>query len=164
VASGAKRSNIITCAAGEHLVAAGLSGLGFAVGMPRAGLQGFDLLVSTPKPGDTWTIQVKTSSSAVRHGSRGYFWEWPVGKHAADERSPSLWYVFVDLQGWPEQEKSTPTLYLLPSKVVAGWTRSILRKKWSRLWLRLGEKRTSRYPLADHYRVDWVGLKQRLEK
>lgn len=162
------RTTALTGAVGEHLVAAGLSGLGFVVGVPRSGSPAFDLLVGDSNWEHTWAIQVKTSTDAHRPRVKRpdtAFWEWDIGWSAPDYVRKSLWYVLVDLRGWPNPGDKMPELYAMHSEVVAEWTQRIKDRKWSRALIRLAEvpgADANLYLGAADYRVGWTALAERL--
>ena len=82
-------SKQITGMRGVYVVAAELSRLGFVVAPTSRGARGTDLLVTDENGTRAYTVQVKTKT-----GGAGY---WLVGKEALSVPSPSLIYVFVEL-------------------------------------------------------------------
>lgn len=122
----AKTDTAITGACGEHFVAAYLSGHKLIVAMPRAGIRGSDLFVSSVKNGPAIRVQVKTGTQCRRKDPQeGEILLWYASRSAVDQINDYLWYAFVWLNGWPEAE-APPQLFIVPSTLVAARVRSCL--------------------------------------
>lgn len=113
-----KAATAIIGACGEHYVASYLSGLNLIVAMPRAGIPGFDLIVSNEKGGISIRMQVKTGTQATRN-VKGYgkIYLWSTSYSVIERDDPFLWYAFVWLNKWPEEGK-IPEIFFVPSNVV----------------------------------------------
>lgn len=113
-------SKINVGAAGEHLVAALLSALGYHVALVRGGTKAIDVLISDPAGRWALPVQVKTASWArrdhkrVKHKDR---WEWQVGVQAHNNVDDRVIYAFVDMAGWPASGQS-PTVFWVPGHEV----------------------------------------------
>lgn len=152
-----KHANL-TGAAGEYFVAYKLSAMGYIVGIPRAGSPGVDLIVTHPTIRRTVTIQVKTSTYALRELKREkrHRWEWPVSGKCANNFADSFFYVFVDLShfsgagGYP-----APKCFIVESSIVARyeglmWSMPQFRiemedssdflEEWDKLKIALGDR------------------------
>jgi len=90
---------------------------------------------------------VKSSSDAFRgrKNEAASYWEWQVAEKLADLVQSRLWFVFVDLCGWPTAKKDTgefwtPEALVVPAEDVVRtiqrvrdeeWTRCLFRVAWS---------------------------------
>jgi hypothetical protein len=114
----------IVGACGEYYVASYLSGFSLLVAMPRAGIPGSDLYVSTIKDGPAIRIQVKTGTKSTRKDRQeGPIYLWHASFKAIDRVNDSLWYAYVWLNGWPDETKQ-PELFFIPSRVVSDCLKS----------------------------------------
>ena len=105
MSSAEKLPPVIIGACGEHYVASLLSGSGLVVAMPRAGIPGCDLLVSTAKAGRALRVQVKTGTQASKTTrEEGKIYLWATGYAAIDRDDRYLWYAYVWLKEWPREE------------------------------------------------------------
>ena len=121
-------SSAIKGATGEFYVAAYLSALNLVVALPRGGVPSSDLLVTTPNGGKTITLQIKTASQPTNsHRRYGDYLTWAVSTKSRAINCESHWYVFVDLQDWPNG-KYHPELYFVPSCDVA----ESLKTEWNK--------------------------------
>lgn len=128
-------------ACGEHYVAAYLSGQQLIVAMPRAGVPGFDMLVSTEKGGHAIRVQVKTGTQATRKTKdEGDIYLWSTSYSAIDRDDKFLWYAYVWLNDWPSKEK-LPEIFFVPSKVVVDCMKECKdnNESWPYFWMRVGE-------------------------
>ena len=131
-----KPSTAIKGACGEHYVAAYLSGFDLIIAVPRAGIPGFDLLVSSDKGGHVIRLQVKTGAKykGKYEGREIYLWRT---SYAAIERSDDefLWYAYVGLNGWPSKE-NLPEVFFIPNKdVVACLKECKAGNDWPCFWM-----------------------------
>jgi hypothetical protein len=113
-------------ACGEHYVAALLSGLGLIVALPRGGVPTADLVVSDTYCESSVAVQVKTGTNPWnpnRKDPQGSYFAWETGAKVIGRVSPSFWYAFVSLNGWPESERS-PQVFFVPSQEVSSVVRS----------------------------------------
>lgn len=92
--------------AGVFYVAAELAKRDFVVAPTSRSARGPDILVASPM-GRTYAIQVKTSR--VKQN------DWRLNEHVDEDVSPSLFYVFVILEG----EDGSPDFFIVPSKIVS---------------------------------------------
>jgi len=113
-----KSTTAIIGACGEHYVASYLSGLNLIVAMPRAGIPGFDMIVSNEKGGNSIRMQVKTGTQATRKTKEdGKIYLWSTSYKAIERDDPYLWYAYVWLNNWPDGDK-LPEVFFVPSNVV----------------------------------------------
>jgi hypothetical protein len=113
-----KTTTAIIGACGEHYVAAYLSGHGLIVAMPRAGIPGFDLIVSNEKGGHSIRVQVKTGTQATRKTTdEGDIYLWSTSYAAIELDDNYLWYAYVCLKGWPQKD-NLPEVFFVPSNYV----------------------------------------------
>ena len=98
---------ILTGIAGQHYVAAELCRRGWVATITLRNTRGIDVLASRPDVKRVVGIQVKTGQDKGR--------QWPLNAKAEKLASPTLFYVFVKLNG----PKGNPTFHVVPSKVVA---------------------------------------------
>lgn len=134
-----KPATAIIGACGEHYVAAYLSGVQLIVAMPRAGIPGFDMLVSNEKSGNALRLQVKTGTQAIRKTrEEGIIYLWSTSYAAIERNDKNLWYAYVWLNGWPEGEK-LPEVFFVPSRVVVDCMKECREnnESWPYFWMRL---------------------------
>ena len=91
---------------GVFLVAAELAARGYVVSTTSRNAMGADLLVADERCDNAFSIQVKTNGKPASF--------WLVGEKAAHVRSPSHFYVLVNLRGDGAHE-----YFVVPSAVVA---------------------------------------------
>lgn len=91
---------------GVYLVAAELSRLGFIVSPTSRSAAGADLLVTDQKCRKAWSVQVKTNRKSANY--------WLLGAHAAQLKSDSHIYVFVNIG-----KQDRPEYIVVPSSHVA---------------------------------------------
>lgn len=128
-------------ACGEHYVAACLSGHGFVVAMPRAGVPGCDMFVGQEKGGKAVRIQVKTGTKATKvTREEGKIYLWSTSYSALNRNTDDLWYAFVWLNDWPHIEHQ-PEVFFVPAKRVLSYLRSALKikDKWPYFWMKAKE-------------------------
>lgn len=114
-----KISSAIKGAIGEFYVASYLSAMGLIVALPRAGVPGSDLLVTTADGHKTISLQIKTSLYPLHKSTKdGNHWAWNVSAKARNGGSHLHWYVFVNGYNWPTY-RDAPDLYFVPSEEVA---------------------------------------------
>ncbi|MDR0967736.1 MAG: hypothetical protein LBL75_02805 [Rickettsiales bacterium] len=90
--------------AGEHLVIAKLSELGFVVSNTEKNTEAIDVLACYPETMKTFAIQVKTTSNQK---------DWLLGKKNENLIHKNFFYVFVKIT------KTIPEFYVVPSSIVA---------------------------------------------
>src|SRR5262249_32240567 len=103
-------SKILTGIAGEYLVAAELSRLGYVASLTLRNTRGIDILASNKDATKSVGIQVKTSQRATA--------DWVLSKKAEQDVAENLFYVFVSL---PPQAPAT--FHIVPREVVAQYIR-----------------------------------------
>lgn len=134
-----KTTTAIIGACGEHYVAAYLSGFNLIVAMPRAGIPGFDMLVSNEKSGHAIRVQVKTGTQATRKTKEeGNIYLWSTSYAVIDRDDKYLWYAYIWLNNWPLEENNLPEVYFVPSKVVVECMKECKENNetWPYFWLR----------------------------
>jgi hypothetical protein len=104
-------SKILSGVAGQFFVAAELSRRGYIATLTLRNTRGVDMLVAAADASASVGIQVKTNQ-----GSRK---EWLMDKKAEESAMENLLYIFVNLNG----TTGTPTYHVVPSQVVADYTR-----------------------------------------
>lgn len=112
-----KLPSILVGVAGEYFAAGELSRRGFIASITLRNSKGVDILASNQEATRQVGIQVKTN----RHDKP----EWMLSQKAESYYADNLFYVFVTLKG----DHLRPDCYVVPSKVVAEYTRS-KHKEW----------------------------------
>src|SRR6056297_2957897 len=112
-------SHQLTGISGVHFVASRLSYLGFHAVPTTRNAKGPDLLVSSLDGSKLVSIQVKTTSSALREKGRGknraaHHFEWDIGWSSARENHTLLLFALVDLKSF----SSMPDIFIVPSSVI----------------------------------------------
>jgi len=136
-----KSTTAIIGACGEHYVAAYLSASNLIVAMPRAGIPGFDMLVSNEKGGHAIRVQVKTGTQATKKDKDvGPIYLWSTSYAAIERNDPYLWYAYVWLNSWPNESKQ-PEIFFVPSRVVVDCMKECKEnnESWPYFWLRVDE-------------------------
>ena len=125
---------------GVFLVAAELAARGLVVSPTSRSAMGADLLVTDPLCAHAFSVQVKTNAKPASF--------WLVGEKAQHLKSPSHYYVFVNLR--PSDGRHE--YFVVPSKVVAAKTKVKPRKNstWYGFYKRDAEK----------YRDAWKTLEE----
>ncbi len=120
----------------NHYVAAYLSGSNLLVAMPRAGVPGSDMFVSSVMNGPALRIQVKTGTQAfAKTKADGEIYLWRAAEKQASQASEFLWYAFVSLNGWPGKQEQ-PKLFFVPSAIVANCVQSCIDLgEWLCFWM-----------------------------
>lgn len=96
--------------AGEYFVAAELSRRGYLASITLRNTRGIDVLVTNADASKSAGIQVKTNQNSIK--------KWILNIKAENLFSETLYYVFVDLNGY-----DLPTFHVVPSVTVAGYCR-----------------------------------------
>lgn len=127
------QSTQLTGVAGVHFVAARLSFLGFHAVPTTRNVRGPDLLVGSIDGSKTVSMQVKTTSWAVRTRGRGsdkkpHHYEWDIGWGSAAEKHPNLFFSLVDLKEFSE----IPDVFIVPSSVIHEYFEGGDPKIWRR--------------------------------
>ncbi len=128
-------------ACGEHYVAAYLSGSNLIVAMPRAGIPGFDMLVSNEKGGHAIRVQVKTGTQATKKDKyEGPIYLWSTSYSAIERDDEYLWYAYVWLNKWPnenEHPEKHPEVFFVPSSKVIDVMKECKENNetWPYFWL-----------------------------
>ncbi len=133
-----KPSTAIIGACGEHYIAAYLSGFKLIVAMPRGGIPGSDLFVTNEKGGQAIRVQVKTGTQATRNTKdEGEIYLWATSYAAIERDDKHLWYAYVWLNGWPNEE-NLPEVFFVPSKVVVKCMKGCREDNdtWPYFWMR----------------------------
>lgn len=100
---------------GEYLVCGELNKIGIIASLTIKNTKGIDILASNSDASKSAGIQVKTTIWA-----RQEYPSWVLREKADDYISDNLFYIFVLLK----EGKERPDFYIVPSKVVAGHTKS----------------------------------------
>jgi hypothetical protein len=103
--------------AGEFSVLSQLALRGFDANLTLGNTKGVDILVSDPKSGGMYRVEVKTTTKGPwRSRFWGYHLGWTMNKSHETALDPLLFYCFVKLA--PTRDDST-RFFIVPSKVVA---------------------------------------------
>jgi hypothetical protein len=132
-----KKATAVIGACGEHYIAAYLSGHNLIVAMPRAGIPGFDLIVSREKEGHAIRVQVKTGTQSTRKTrNEGDMYLWPTSYSAIEHDDRYLWYAFVWLNNWPK-DQNLPEIFFIPSNVVVNVMKACRAENdsWPCFWI-----------------------------
>jgi hypothetical protein len=114
----AKSSTAILAACGEHYVAAFLSRFDLIVALPRAGVPGCDLLVANERGRNPISIQVKTGTQSTRKDKlEGPIYLWYTSFTAIERVEENLWYAYVWINNWPNDDKKQPEIFFVPSEL-----------------------------------------------
>ena len=142
----AKRTaSAIVGASGEHYVAGYLSGLGLIVAMPRAGIPGCDLLVSSDRNGRALRLQVKTGRQATRKTRDvGPIYLWETSYSTIDRNDKHLWYAYIYLNGWPAGG-NLPEVFFVPSSIVVTCMKQCRANKETRPFFWMLAKDATKY-------------------
>lgn len=139
--------SILVGASGVSFVAAELSRRGYVASVTLRNTRGIDILASNAKATRSVGIQVKTTRRKQKN--------WMLDQKAEEEKSKSLFYIFVNLNGVHQ----LPEYHVVPSTVVAHYI-----TKHHREWLatpnRVGkphrDQRLRRFSdLTNKYRDRW---------
>ena len=139
--------------AGEFAVLSQLALHGYDANMTLGHTKGIDILVHSPKKGELYKLEVKTTSRNNRasvskvHGR--IINNWMMNQKHESINDPTLFYCFVSIP----QDSSAFKFYIVPSKVVARYV-----AEEHRLWLREKKKEGKRVKDTD-MRVFRIGLK-----
>jgi hypothetical protein len=141
-------------AAGVHYVAAKLNALGFHAAPTIRNVPGVDLFIGTPDGRKSIAIQVKTAKWASRpykaQGEEIKEYQW--ANKFVENHAPDFFYAFVNLNDFAEpKHPGTPEVYLVPSSVVAGWYKSVKKKKTEWKWARFHPIRSFIQPYRDDF-------------
>ncbi len=133
-------ASTIVGACGEFYVASYLSGLGLITALPRSGVPGCDLLVTSKEGGYAIRIVVKTSNQPIKKDKKlGKIHLWSTSASALKLNDQHLWYAYVWLNDWPEKENNTPEIFFVPSGFVVERLAGDLTTKWPFFWLNVDE-------------------------
>ena len=133
-----KTTTAIIGACGEHYVAAYLSGHKLIVAMPRAGIPGFDLIVSNEKGGHPIRVQVKTGTQSTRKNKiEGDIYLWSTSYEVIERNDKYLWYAYLWLNGWPNSG-NLPEVFFVPSNFVVEVMKECKEnhESWPYFWMR----------------------------
>ena len=120
-------SSILVGVSGEYFVAAELSRRGYVASITLRNTRGMDVLATNADASHSVGISVKTN-----RGSRK---DWILNVRAETYHSPTLFYVFVNLNGPNER----PAFHVVPSRKVARFF-SASHRKWLATPNRAGAK------------------------
>jgi len=112
-----KNNKILIGIAGEYLVAAELSKLGYIASITLRNTKGVDIVCFDSEVKRVIGIQVKTNQGLQK--------EWILNKKVEEFYSDNLFYVFVNLNN----NERNPDFFIVPIKKVAEYCR-IDHKKW----------------------------------
>ena len=116
------RNSQLTGVAGVHFVASYISYLGLHAVPTVRNVAGPDLLVSSTDGATSLTLQVKTTSWAMRTRGRGenkrpHHYEWDIGWKSARMNFANLFFALVDLREF----ECLPDVFIVPSKIIADY-------------------------------------------
>lgn len=148
----------LVAAAGEHFVAYRLSAMGYPVALTRGGSPTVDLMVGDLAGHAAISLQVKTSSQALRQFARkpeNNRWEWDIGQRAVTLRGKSIFYAFVDLKGDHRAPGVSPDIFIVPSLVVADKTKDMNPRRLM-FWIMYSDK--------DQYMEAWQYIFKQIQE
>ncbi len=118
--------------AGEFAVLSQLALRGYDANLTLGNTKGVDILVSDPKSGKMFRVEVKTSFASKPSHSKlfGHIFTWIMGEKHETTIDPNLFYCFVNI----EKEAKSFRFFLVPSKLVAEHVRDS-----HQYWLKQGE-------------------------
>jgi hypothetical protein len=145
----ARAMSAIVGACGEHYVAAYLSGFELIVALPRAGVPGCDLLVTSKTSGPAIRLQVKTGTEPrVTAKPLGKIYRWSTSCSVIGLNDEHLWYAYVALYGWPQKKlilkgwpetDGAPEVFFVPASFVVERMKGETEASWSYFWLTFDE-------------------------
>lgn len=139
-------------ACGEHYVSALLSSLGLVVALPRAGVPSTDLIVTNESSERAVSIQVKTGTNPLneyKRKSEKNYYAWDTSEKVINLTSPSLWYAYVNLNGWPLTPGKSPEVFFVTSAKVSKVVADEKKSGASRLFFWLNTKEAENYAGAN---------------
>lgn len=127
------RSSQMTGVAGVHFVASYISYLGFHAVPTTRNVAGPDLLVSSIDGATGITLQVKTTTWAMRTRGRGdkkmpHHYEWDIGWNSARINLPGLFFALVDLREF----QCLPDVFIVPSSTIYSYFEGGDPNEWRR--------------------------------
>ena len=156
-----KMSGILIGTAGVYHVAAQLAANGYHAAVTFGNAPSIDILVGLSDGGATLSLQVKTSSSALRTRGRGnnkkpHHYEWDVGPKSANLNRPDLYFAFVDLK---LGKNELPDFFIVPSHYVFStfdnsYFKSDKKRRWR--WHRKIEE-------IEQFKNNWDILRDHME-
>ena len=107
--------------AGEFAVLSQLTLRGFDANMTLGNTKGVDILVSDPKTGDTFKIEVKTTYSNKASSSKlfGNTMNWIMSEKHENIIDPKLYYCFVNI----EKRTNIFRFFIVSSRIVADYVK-----------------------------------------
>lgn len=108
--------------AGEFAVLSQLSLRGFDANLTLGNTKGVDILVSSPKTGKMFRVEVKTSYNNKPSFEKlfGHTLKWVMGEKHENIIDTNLFYCFVNI----EHKADTFRFFIVPSKIVAEYTKA----------------------------------------
>jgi hypothetical protein len=108
--------------AGVYFVAARLNAMGLQCAPTFGNVPSVDILVSSIDGSALVSLQVKTTTYAMRERGRGddkrpHHYEWDIGWKSARLDIPNLFFALVDLKSFAE----LPDVFIVPSRVIADY-------------------------------------------
>jgi hypothetical protein len=141
--------------AGEFAVLSQLALRGFDANLTLGRTKSVDILVSDPKTGKMYQLEVKTNYTNTRTKPVAskifgkYISDWIMSKKHEDIISPTLFYCFVNISKDTKHFK----FYIMPSKIVAAYVRNN-----HALWLEIKQSEKKQVKDSD-MRLLRIGLK-----
>ncbi|MDO8749618.1 MAG: hypothetical protein Q7K03_00495 [Dehalococcoidia bacterium] len=137
----AKVSGVLTGTAGVYYVASQLAARGFHAAITHGNAPSVDIFVGLLDGASTVSLQVKTSSQALRTRGRGpkkvpYQYDWVIGERAARLNHPDLFFVFVNLKGGEFvntelAKQALPEVFIVPSGAVHSAFNHYTNRYWN---------------------------------
>jgi hypothetical protein len=151
-------STALTGSAGVYFVAARLNAMGFQCAPTFGNVPYVDILVSNLNGSSVASIQVKTTSWAVRERGRGqlrkpHHYEWDIGWKSARANVPNLFFALVDLKDFVE----LPDVFIIPSSVITAYFEGGNPETWRR-----ARYHTDSIEELAPYKNNWDTLRNRL--
>jgi hypothetical protein len=141
--------------AGEFAVLSQLSLRGYDANMTLGNTKGVDILVSNPKNGKMYRVEVKTNYRDIKNKPskskiHGKIWSnWIMNKFHETIIDPELFYCFVNIC----KKTNIFKFYIVPSRIVAKYV-----KDQHKLWLKLKRKENKKIKDTS-MRLFRIGLK-----
>ncbi|MFZ2049269.1 MAG: hypothetical protein WAV25_03170 [Minisyncoccia bacterium] len=142
--------------AGEFAALSQLALHGYDANMTLGHTKSVDILVSDPKTGKLYQLEVKTNyindkkKPAVSRIHGKFVSDWMMGKKNEDIDMPTLFYCFINISKDTEIFK----FYIVPSKIVAKYIR-----EEHQLWINEKKKENKKVKFDTDMRLFRMGIK-----
>jgi len=138
-----------TSLAGEYAVLSQLHLLEFEAALTLGNTKGVDILVSNPKNGNMFRLEVKTTIKKQVNNR----YSWIMNEKHEEIKDPKLFYCFVHIS-----EEKIFSFFIVPSIVVAKFVKSDF-KKWADGIARRQKEQMRKFFLPLDQKPNWELLK-----